>query len=293
MSRLYLPFIALLALIAPVPGLIAAGAGWASIAAFILLAVAEGALLAVAAVSSMVALVAGLLALLVPRIVAMVLALRVARQAAQTEKPWFRRWYALPLWLGLVILLSPDLWFSRASESSRTASGSMEPSLRRGERFVADTFRHPAAADLRRGDIVVFQRGDERWVKRLIGLPGDRIEVRRGVLLLNGEAVPRRLVGPDTAAISPRDAVPAQRYRETLGDVVYDIVEVSDAGTFDTTPEYQVPTGHVFVLGDNRDTSFDSRAMGSIGFIPLSHVVGQARFIFWSPEWERIGTRLD
>ena len=110
--------------------------------------------------------------------------------------------------------------------------------------------------------------------------------------------MPREFLGNDRIAIQGF-SVMVRRYRETLpsqpgGDPrAYDIVEMSDDQPFDNTPEITVPAGHVFVMGDSRDNSMDSRATGQVGFVPMARIVGRARFIIWSQSLDRIGTRLD
>ena len=161
-----------------------------------------------------------------------------------------------------------------------------------------------------RGDVVVFRYpGGERedWVKRVIGLPGDTIEVRGGQVILNGRAVERtriadypmpvsanspcRRVGPDVREIAGPDGsrlCAYARYRETLpGGRSYDVLDQNPAGENDDAPPVRIPEGHLFVMGDNRDDSEDSRvplAEGGVGMLPIDHVLGRALVTFFSTD---------
>lgn len=135
-----------------------------------------------------------------------------------------------------------------------------------------------------RGDVAVFKLPrdtSQDYIKRIVGLPGDRIQVRGGILQINGVPVKRELVGESNLDRCYRE--PPRYYRETLPDgVTHGILECSDQGSADNTQEYRVPPGHVFGMGDNRDNSQDSRFLDAVGFIPVENLVGRAEFIFFS-----------
>jgi signal peptidase I len=179
-----------------------------------------------------------------------------------------------------------------------------------------------------RGDVVVFRHParDEVLVKRLIGLPGDRVEVRGGGLVLNGVAVPRVRIADWPMPVTPnspcryggrvRPPVAEQgwaycrypRFRETLpGGRSYEVLDQGE-GRADDTAVFTVPTGQYFVMGDNRDDSADSRfpvEERGVGMLPRDHLIGRAAIAFWSTDgtaewlkpwtwfsaarWERIG----
>jgi signal peptidase I len=161
-----------------------------------------------------------------------------------------------------------------------------------------------------RGDVVVFRhpRDNEDLIKRVIGLPGDTVEVKDGELILNGKPVPREQLDPAAIPISPNspcrvvapgtpmfgrtdDGRPACLYpafRETLPGgpsyIVLDQVDVAPADNFAAT---WVPPGRLFLMGDNRDDSLDSRYAlldGGIGMVPIENLVGRALVTFWSTD---------
>lgn len=137
-----------------------------------------------------------------------------------------------------------------------------------------------------RGDVVVFKlpRDNETdYIKRVIGLPGDEIIVRNGVVFINGEEVKRVRSGVfhtfDRNGIARRVA----KFRETLPNgVSYTVLDAEVDGPFDNVGPYKVPEGHYFMMGDNRDNSTDSRAIWGVGYVPYQNLVGRAEIIFFS-----------
>ncbi|KAA0971030.1 signal peptidase I [Aureimonas fodinaquatilis] len=135
------------------------------------------------------------------------------------------------------------------------------------------------ASEPERGDVLVFRKPSETdvdFIKRLIGLPGDRVQMRDGVLYINGTAVPREPEG----FFVEGNGVQVPQYRETLPNgVTY--LTLDKANTMaDNTREFVVPAGHYFMMGDNRDNSDDSR--GSVGYVPFENLIGKAQLIFFS-----------
>jgi signal peptidase I len=137
-----------------------------------------------------------------------------------------------------------------------------------------------------RGDVVVFKLPADNstdYIKRVIGLPGDRIQIKGGVVHINDEAVRRELV----PATNPRrfaegSAVASQRYVEILPNGRRHLIqELTDGGAWDNTGVYLVPADHYFVLGDNRDSSRDSRFL-EVGYVPFVNLIGRAERIFFS-----------
>ncbi len=138
----------------------------------------------------------------------------------------------------------------------------------------------------KRGDVVVFKLPSDLhidYIKRVIGLPGDRIQVRGGRLYINDKLVPREPVGMVKENETPEGPITMVEYLETLpGGVIHRIYEESDDEILDDTGVFEVPEDHYFMMGDNRDNSQDSRVPGLVGFVPYENIVGKADFIFFS-----------
>lgn len=141
-------------------------------------------------------------------------------------------------------------------------------------------------SDPKRGDVVVFKLPTDNetdYIKRVIGLPGDRIQVKHGLLHINGEPVK---VEPAEAFVerSRYGAKTTMRaFKETLpGGVTHTILKLTDEGLANNTTEYVVPADHFFMMGDNRDNSQDSRFLDAVGYVPRENLIGKAQMIFFS-----------
>ncbi len=140
-----------------------------------------------------------------------------------------------------------------------------------------------------RGDIAVFKLpkdGTTDYIKRVIGLPGDRIQMIDGVLHINNEPVKRERIADYVTTDAWGRSTAVARYRETLpGGVSHVVIERDgDKGYWDNTKVYTVLPGHFFMMGDNRDNSTDSRDDQSVGQVPYENFVGRAEIIFFSIE---------
>jgi signal peptidase I len=149
--------------------------------------------------------------------------------------------------------------------------------------FIPFDGRFFVMAEPQRGDIVVFKFPPDNstdYIKRLIGLPGDRIQMRDGVLYINDQAVPKERIEDYIEDLGGQTReIP--RYRETLPNgVSYEILDREPEGNLDNTQVYVVPEGHYFMMGDNRDNSLDSRV--DVGYVPFQNFVGKAQIIFFS-----------
>ena len=180
-------------------------------------------------------------------------------------------------------------------------SGSMRPTLLEGDYLFVTKWaygysRHSLpfspnlfsgriwGSDPERGDVAVFKfppNPTVDYIKRIVGLPGDRIRMEAGALIINDVPVPRQLTGqinnPDITEVEG----PVDVYRETLPNgVSYDTLDIFQNSPGDNTREFIVPPGHFFAMGDNRDNSSDSRF--TVGFVPAENLVGRANYVFFS-----------
>jgi len=204
-------------------------------------------------------------------------------------------------------------------------SGSMKPNLLIGDFLFVSKYSYgiskysfPFAPPLfdgkffdhnaERGDVIVFRpvhRPDQDWIKRVVGLPGDSIQMKNGVLYINGkECLLEKQDTPfvDHLELEYRDGAERRVYSKE-GDEIDQYVQTLPnglkhtiikknrfgEGPLDDTPLYAVPEGHYFAMGDNRDGSDDSRNMRALGFVPHERLIGKAQFIFFSTSaqwWE-------
>jgi signal peptidase I len=195
---------------------------------------------------------------------------------------WFAHWYAL-LAICLVSYLVPGVVRGFIWEPFNSPSSSMEPTLQVGDHFFVSKLAY-SSADPQHGDLIVFLSPEDNrtnYVKRLEGLPGDRLQWQAGVLYLNGSQLRRAEVAP------PLAEVPGTFYRETLpSGRSYLIREIADDHRFDNTDVYEVPEGHYFFVGDSRDNSLDSRSI--LGFVPRENLIGKITLIYWNSEAQKL-----
>ncbi len=198
--------------------------------------------------------------------------------------------------VGIALLIRTLLF-----EPFNIPSGSMKPTLLVGDYLFVSKYAYgysryslPFSLPLfegrifaslpKRGDVVVFKLPSDNttdYIKRVVGLPGDRIQVRNGVVYVNGEPARLERVGEFR---DPEEGLgrPAVIYREYLpGNRDHLIMDLYPNGRFDNTGVFEVPEGYIFVMGDNRDNSLDSRST-HVGFVPLENLVGRAEILFFS-----------
>jgi signal peptidase I len=227
----------------------------------------------------------------------------VEKEAAAANAPgWVAQFVQLAAIVGIVFVAKGAL-----AEPFYVPSGSMEPTLLIGDALLASKYPYGyGAASLpiqitlpetgrvfggtpKRGDVVVFRWPGDRsqaWVKRVVGLPGDRIQMRQGQLFINDHAASLKPDGIGQVEDESGGGEPAYRYIETLpGGVAHAIFKQRDNGRLDNTAEVTVPRDRLFVMGDNRDNSADSRVPvndGGVGLLPMDNLVGRADAVIGS-----------
>jgi len=220
----------------------------------------------------------------------------VFRQSAESE--WWELFKTV-FWAVLIALLFRTFLF----QPFNIPSGSMKPNLLVGDYLFVSKFSYGYSrfslpfglpfiqgrvmADApQRGDVAVFKLPSNNatdYIKRVVGLPGDTIQMIDGRLYINGEMLPRELVDVVIDRDNTGNDVRMHVYNETLpGGIEHIIYEEDDNGPLDNTREYVVPEGHYFMMGDNRDNSQDSRVETMVGYVPLVNFVGRAERIFFS-----------
>jgi len=208
------------------------------------------------------------------------------------------------------VILIVFLLRSFVVEPFRIPSGSMLPTLHVGDFILVNKFiygiRLPILdqkilniSEPEAGDVMVFRFPHDEsinYIKRVVGLPGDQISYTDKRLFINGEQVPVEKMDQALAKNAGGGREPVSHFRETLDGVEHSIL--TDQNKPSTNMSFSVPEGHLFVMGDNRDYSNDSRYWG---FVPESNIIGQAFFIWFSWEstdggsvnWSRIGNSID
>jgi signal peptidase I len=218
------------------------------------------------------------------------------------------RWLVLFVILAALIVIFGRLFLF---QPFNIPSSSLMPTLLIGDYVLVSKYPYgfshfslPASLDLapesmpgrlfasqpKRGDVIVFKLprdGKTDYIKRLIGLPGDKVQMIHGRLYINGTIVQRTPLPPYSALGHFGRPIDVPHYEETLpGGVKHEIIEMDgDEGYWDNTPVYEVPPGNYFMLGDNRDNSLDSRLASEqegVGFVPFDNLLGRAEMIFFS-----------
>jgi signal peptidase I len=218
--------------------------------------------------------------------------------------------FASGVWQIVSVVLMVLLIKTVAAEAYYVPSGSMLPSLQIGDQLLVTKFPYGysryslplplAPASVERllgklpeyGDVVVFRLPrdpSQNFVKRVVGLPGDRVQMRDGRLYVNGKELELRRAGIGQMETEDGSSVAAPRYVETLPNGrEHPIFKFREDGELDNTQEFHVGTDQIFVMGDNRDDSADSRlapAAGGVGYVPVENLVGRVEVVLgsWDP----------
>ena len=228
---------------------------------------------------------------------------------------------ALLIPLIIVLLASPLLIRTFLFQPFSTPSGSHMPTLLVGDYMLVSKYSYgytrysfpfspPLAviserifpSEPERGDVVVFRLPKDPstdYVKRVVGLPGERIQMINGVLHINGIAVRRERIEDFVEAEGTGRQSRIKQFRETLPNgASHNTLDLMENGFYDNTKEYRVPAGHYFMMGDNRDNSTDSRVETAVGYVPAENLIGRVQVIFWSLgeggriRTERIGMKV-
>jgi len=205
------------------------------------------------------------------------------------------------LWAVLAALLIRSVWF----EPYNIPSSSMVPTLLIGDYLIVTKYNYgyskhsfPFSLPIipkgrlfgrapKQGDIVIFKYPKDNktdYIKRVIGMPGDKIQMKEGLLYLNDKVVPREKLGEEDWTVEMEGLIHYTKYMETLPNGVQHLIyERADNLKLDNTEPVIIPEGHYFMMGDNRDNSADSRVFGTV---PAENLEGKARFIFYSNNGE-------
>ena len=193
------------------------------------------------------------------------------------------------------------------AEPFNIPSGSMKPNLLVGDFIFVSKWsygysRHSLPFSLplipkrifgsipKRGEVVVFKTPQDNrtdYIKRVIGLPGDRIRIFNGQIIINDSTILRKQNTDFIDVKKNSETKRIRKYTEFFYEKEIQVLDIMDNGIVDNTPLFVVPENHFFVMGDNRDNSQDSRFTNVVGYIPMENLVGKARYIFFSLENSR------
>ena len=224
----------------------------------------------------------------------------IGNEEASVENPFVETVSTLLWALGIAFALRTFLF-----QPFHIPSGSMLPGLMKGDYIITTKYslgygRHAATPlpfpvkkgrlferEPARGDIIVFrpEGHTKNFIKRLVGQPGDQIQMKEGRLHINSKPIQIQKVGQESYIDQSGRKVLAEAWSEAFGDKPHIIYDTQKNGRADNTNIYTVPAGHYFMMGDNRDRSGDSRmsiSNGGAGYIPTENLMGKAKFILLS-----------
>jgi signal peptidase I len=215
-----------------------------------------------------------------------------AFRAVRTTRVWVRPGWRRSTWTWGAVLVAVSLGFETLPgdlgwSAFVVPSESMLPTLQVGDRFLA-VGTEAARAAVQPGDVIVFLLPRDHtidYVKRLVALPGQTVEMRHGRLWIDGQEVPHDDLGPAGPGV--------RRWRLRLANGrAYEVLKATARGPLDDTPAVTLGPDQLFVMGDNLDDSQDSRVPSAVGLVPRALVVGRAAVIFWARDRGRIGREV-
>lgn len=216
----------------------------------------------------------------------------------------YQDFFSSILWAIVIAIIFRTFLF----EPFKIPTGSMIPTLREGDYLFAAKYSYGYSrysfpfglapfsgriltSEPKRGDIIIFKGVNDPqtfYIKRLIGLPGDTIQMKRGVLYINDKMIEREYIGEFFRKGVHGENIRFNEFQEHLTDELsYSVLDANIEGRTkfpDTTDKYVVPNGHYFFMGDNRNCSVDSRFQTQMGFIPEDRIVAKALFLFWTDD---------
>lgn len=213
-----------------------------------------------------------------------------AKKIKEVDKKDLKKKYFYIIFI--IALISVNIFTSGNSKfrAFSIPASSMEPTLHPGDKIITSK-NYYVNNEVNYGDLVVFKTPDGvNWIKRVIGLPNDTIRMVDGKVELNGEIVPQIQV--DDYVLSEYPDYEIRRYRETLNNAQYEVLNLTDEGVADNTDVYEIPSDHYFMMGDNRDNSNDSRFFSVVGFVHKDEILHKPKIIYWSKDFSRLGKSL-
>lgn len=200
---------------------------------------------------------------------------------------WYSRWYSILLLVGVIPITLAFAFRIFLFESFNSPAASMAPNVHIKDNFFVSKLTYTP----KRGDVIAFirKKNGTTYLKRIIGLPGDKVQMKGGLLYINESPVIREYLRDEAVTDASDTAATYKRYTETLPEgQKYDIYEVSDDERLDNTEQYVVPAGHYFTLGDNRDQSLDSRIIDEVGYVAEDKIIGKATYFFWKEKSQKV-----
>ena len=227
----------------------------------------------------------------------------IARKQTDYELKSYNKWYIYLIY-AIFVLFIPEIIFpitqNLGYKPYHIPAGSMIPTLNIGDQIMVD-MKHYKKNHPKRGDIIVFELPEDEdeperkglySIKRVIGLPGDIIDIKGRGLIINNKKVDQQFLSA-FSLINNELSINADKYLETVSDRNFEVIYVKGLDSMIKGKlEYPitVPENHLFILGDNRDNSYDSRFWK---FLPKENILGKPKYIYYSSESERIGTEVE